>query len=163
MFRQASSCAVIAAIRSPAASRPDGVTLLAGPGAEGGRAPERPLFFAVADLVCFLRDGAPDPAPPQVSTVSGRAADLSPSTRIGPGSGTVRGRRRSATRARRDRTASRGTHDLAEEACQARQRMLTAGMTVERPIAHGTALRGMPPAAGAGGHSLTSTGTGLVR
>ena len=44
MFRQMSRCAVIAAIRSPAASRPDGLALLAGPGAEGGQAAARAAF-----------------------------------------------------------------------------------------------------------------------
>src|SRR5205814_8070228 len=55
----------------------DGVPLLVGPGVEGGRAAAGAAFvLAVTDLVCVLRNGAPDPAPPQVGPVGGRAVSL---------------------------------------------------------------------------------------
>src|SRR5438045_4571980 len=58
-------------------ARLDGVPLLVGPGVEGGRAAAGAAFVrAVADLVCFLRDGAPDAAPPQAGPVGGRAVSL---------------------------------------------------------------------------------------
>src|ERR1700750_2360260 len=73
---------------APANAALHGVAALVIVGVEGGRAAAGPApVLPVADLVGLLRDGAPDPAPPQVSAVGAGAVGLVRPHPAWPGAG----------------------------------------------------------------------------